>query len=247
MINPFHQDILQLIKDNSGKATQHTFVDSYLGNSHPRYAISVPVLRKIAQAWMREHRHLTAKEFCALITSLVNGESGTEKNFAGILLDYATKEQQDFDPSLFDDWLNHMEGWAEVDTMCTGKYHLTHLAPNIKKWKIILTKFSKDPNINKRRAALVSLCSPVSEVSDEKLGVLALSLIDRLKSEKDIMITKAVSWLLRSMIRHYRTAVKNYINENKDSLPKIAVRETMIKLTTGTKSGKSKKVSGAKK
>jgi 3-methyladenine DNA glycosylase AlkD len=247
MINSFHHEILRLIKENSGKATQHTFLDSYLRNSHPRYAISAPVLRTIARNWMSDHRHLDASELADLVTSLVKGESGTEKSFAGILLDYTTSDQRNFDPVFFEHWLDHLEGWAEVDAMCTGKYQTTHLLPNFKKWKPLLVKFSKDENINKRRASLVMLCSPVSGICDERLESLALDQIERLKSEKDIMITRAISWLLRSMIKHYKTNVKEYLQENKETLPKIAVRETLVKLKTGTKSGKTLKATQPKK
>ena len=55
--------------------------------------------------------------------------------------------------------------------------------------------------------------------------------------EKEVLITKAVSWLLRSMIKYYRNEVTDYLNENKESLPKIAVREVSIKLETGRKNG----------
>jgi 3-methyladenine DNA glycosylase AlkD len=235
MINPFHQEILRLIKENSGKATQHTFLDSYLGNSHPRYPISAPVLRKIAREWMANHKNITNDEFSQLLTSLIQAQSGTEKSFAGILLDYGSKAQKDFDPSLFDSWLDHLEGWAEIDALCTGKYPVTHLLPN---WKPLLVKLSKAENINKRRASLVILCSPLSQLQDEHLASLALTLIDRLKNEKHVMITKAISWVLRSMIKHYRKTVKEYLKENATSLPRIAVRETMIKLKTGKKTGK---------
>src|SRR4051812_2259659 len=122
MINPFHQEILKLIRKNSGNPTQHTFLDSYLGNEHPRYPINVPTLRTIAKTWMQQHCELSAIEFAALLTSLVQGKSSTEKSMAGILLDNATPAQCTFDPTLFDQWLDHLIGWAEVDSLCTGKY-----------------------------------------------------------------------------------------------------------------------------
>lgn len=55
------------------------------------------------------------------------------------------------------------------------------------------------------------------------------------------MITKAVSWLLRSMIRHYKQEVSDYVDANINTLPKIAVRETLVKLKTGKKT-KSKEI-----
>jgi len=235
MIDPYHSEILQLIQNNSGTPTKHTFLDSYLGNDHPRYPINAPKLRSIAKTWMREHRELPVSAFSDMLTSLIKGKSATEKTMAGILMDYATADQRNFDPKLFDIWLDHLIGWAEVDAVCTGDYTIKQILLNWKKWKPLLLKFSKDKNIHKRRASLVLLCSPVSRVADAGMTEVALHNIEKLKSEKEVLITKAISWLLRSMVRHYKKTVSDYIKENKSTLPSIAVRETLTKLKTGKK------------
>jgi len=237
MKNKHHAEILELIRKNSGKATKHTDLDSYLGTKHPRYPITVPLLRVIAKDWMRQHAELTASTFSTLLTSLVKGESSTEKCMAGILLDYATKEQRQFNPKLFDGWLNELEGWAEVDTLCTSKYTSTEIINQWETWQPLLWKFSTSKNICKRRASIVLLCLPLRNHVDKQLAECALENIDRLKSEKHILITKAISWVLRNMIKHHRRTVENYLKENASTLPDIAVRETRVKLKTGRKSG----------
>jgi 3-methyladenine DNA glycosylase AlkD len=63
----------------------------------------------------------------------------------------------------------------------------------------------------------------------------ALENVTELKSEKAVLITKAISWVLRSMVKHHKTLVTQYVKENKDTLPAIAVRETLIVLKTGKK------------
>lgn len=65
-------------------------------------------------------------------------------------------------------------------------------------------------------------------------------MVERLKGERPILITKAVSWLLRSMALRHGTAVAAYLDANAASLPAIAVRETRTKLATGTKTGRSR-------
>ena len=121
MKNSLHHQILLEIKKRSGKSTAHTFLDGYLGNSHFRYPISAPVLRRIAKEWMKEHRDLSASDFATLLTDLTAADSATEKTMAGILMDYATADQRKFNASLFDKWLNHLEGWAEIDAVLYGK------------------------------------------------------------------------------------------------------------------------------
>lgn len=235
--NKCHNEILDLIRKNSGKPTQHTFLNNYLGNEHMRYPISAPVLRTIAKDWMRNHK-LNVHQFSDLLTSLIQGESSTEKCMAGIMLDYSTKEQRQFDPALFDRWLDDLIGWAEVDSVCTSKYTVTAITSDWKAWKKLLTQFSKSENIHKRRASLVILCAPLRTSYDERLSDLAFQNIKRLKDQPEVLITKAISWVLRSMTRHYRKQLEAYIRENRDTLPKIAVRETLMKLETGRKTTK---------
>lgn len=234
-MNKHHRAILRLVKQLTGKPTQHTFSDAYLGNSHPRYPISNPVMRKIAREWMREHRALTAHEFAETLTSLVKGKSSTEKMMAGMLLDYASPAQRKFDPALFDAWLDHLEGWAEVDTLCTGKYPARELLPQWKAWRPLLLQFARSSDIEKRRASLVLFCSPFSKHDDARLATVALQNIGRLKKEKHVLITKAISWVLRSMVKHHRGLVYAFIDKHRATLPAIAVRETLIKLDTGVK------------
>jgi len=85
----------------------------------------------------------------------------------------------------------------------------------------------------------VLLTRPTRTSSDPRYRELAFEVIERLKSERPILITKAVSWLLRSMAGHHGAAVAAYLDANAASLPAIAVRETRVKLRTGTKSGRS--------
>ncbi|HYG00842.1 MAG TPA: DNA alkylation repair protein [Chryseosolibacter sp.] len=235
MANAFHASILSQIEMRSGQGTKHTISDTYLGTSHPRYEIAAPSLREIAKSWAVSHKHLSASQIADVITSLIKGKSATEKIVGGMLLDYITKAQRDFEPELFTDWLDHLEGWAEVDAVCTNKHSILHIVPNFSAWKRLLKQFSKSDNIHKRRASLVFLCSPVRHHQDERLIKLAFENIERLKGENEILITKAISWLLRSLIKHYKEEVADYVKKNADSLPKIAVRETLTKLKTGKK------------
>lgn len=237
-VNKHHKEILDLILALSGQGTEHTFSDSYLGTNNPRYAINAPVMRSIAKEWMKDHKDLSAVQFEKLLTSLIKGKSTTEKCMAGMFLDASTKEQRKFDPKIFIEWLDHLQGWAEVDTVCTGKYTISEIPPNFKVWKTILTQLSKSKNINKRRASLALLCLPVRYVYDPIISKIAFQIIDRLKKEEAILITKAISWLLRSMVKLYRKEVESYLDENETTLPKIATRETKTVLLTGKKTNK---------
>jgi 3-methyladenine DNA glycosylase AlkD len=112
---------------------------------------------------------------------------------------------------------------------------LIEIPANIDAWTRFLAKLSRSKSIAKRRASLVFYTSPISHCNADALAIAALGNVERLKNEKDILITKAISWLLRSMVRHHRQRVESYLDEHGTSLPAIAVRETRVKLRTGKK------------
>jgi len=107
-----------------------------------------------------------------------------------------------------------------------------------KEWKSLLASFSKSGNVHKRRASLVLLTRPLRESDDRRLARLAFANLDRLKTDKDILVTKAVSWLLRALIKYHRQEVETYLKHNAESLPQVALRETRNKLASGRKSGR---------
>lgn len=240
MINKHHQEILRLIRAKAGKPSQHTLSDIYLGNTHPKYAIRVPALRLLAKSWMKANASLSVKDFELLLTSLIEGKSSTEKCTAGILMDYAWPHQRSIAPALYLKWLNHVEGWVEVDTLCTNKFTSISISSQLDKWEPVIRKFARSKSIEKRRASLVLLCAAVRQDSNAKMVTLAFENILLLSGEKDILITKAISWLLRNLIKHHKLAVEEFLDENRDQLPAIAVRETVQKLKTGRKSTKKR-------
>jgi 3-methyladenine DNA glycosylase AlkD len=130
-------------------------------------------------------------------------------------------------------WLSQLSGWEEVDSFCDELAvwliaDITHRLPTLKQW-------AGDEQIGKRRASLVVLCSAVRLSDEKKLVELSCRLIDQLKHEKSVRIPKAISWLLRSLLKYHCADVIAYLKKEKASLPAIAVRETTKKLETGTK------------
>jgi 3-methyladenine DNA glycosylase AlkD len=127
-----------------------------------------------------------------------------------------------------------------VDSLCQNVFtnELSNDWPN---WQKLIGRLARSKDINKRRASLVLLTRPVHAFKDSRFRDEAFETIERLQAERDILITKAVSWLLRSMTTHHRKAVAAFMKANAETLPKIAIRETNTKLKTGTKSGRSKR------
>jgi 3-methyladenine DNA glycosylase AlkD len=220
--------------------------DSYGGSGHPFYRLGVPERRAIARGWIARSRGHDASEALAVIDSLFEGESHEEKTLPGLILAADRTARRAARPSDVERWLGQLNGWAEIDCLCQNVFTAEELMADWPGWRALIERLAADPNINKRRAAMVLLNAPVRGSDDPRFRDLALQVVDRLKGERDILITKAVSWLLRTMAARHRAAVEDYLAREADRLPKVAVRETRIKLATGTKSGRSRRAgSGA--
>jgi len=189
-----------------------------------------------------KENNLNKKQLTELLDSLYSkGKTFQEIDLAARLLGVAPKIRQEINPNKLDYWLNFTHGWAETDVLCQSNFTSNELLSNWNNWKKLLIKFSKDKNVHKRRASMVLLTKSVRMSDDKRLSNLAFKNINLLKKETDILITKAISWILRELIKNHKKEVADYLKKNKSDLPKIAVREVTNKLLTGVKNKKVKK------
>jgi 3-methyladenine DNA glycosylase AlkD len=202
---------------------------------------TTPQLRQLAKAWAKAHKDLSAPQFGQFITSLIHDPSLIQKTMGGILLGYMSAQRRQLSPKLYDDWLEHTEGWAAIDAICYNNFTAAEILDNFSAWKTLITRLAKSNNLNKCRGAIVLLTKPVKQSSDPQLRDLSFLVIDTLRAEKSILITKAISWLLRHLTKHHNPAVRQYLDIHKDKLPAIAIRETTAKLKYGVKSPKKQK------
>jgi 3-methyladenine DNA glycosylase AlkD len=238
-MNKYHQEIVKLYASYQGNySSKHD--SNYAGSRKFSYPISIPASRKLIKDWLKSQPPFTPAQYRRLLDSLSRGKSHSEFSAIGKLLEYCPKLRQTLDTEALDFWLDKAEGWAEVDSICQGNFTAEEILSRWPVWRKLIQNFAADKNVHKRRASLVLLTGPVRRNADSRLSKLAFENINNLKSEKHILITKAISWLLRELIANHRSKVTAYIKQNKNSFPKIAVRETQNKLLSGRKSGKER-------
>jgi 3-methyladenine DNA glycosylase AlkD len=213
--------------------------DSYSGSGRPFLNVGAPEMRRITRVWVAAHRTASAPQLIAMADSLFDGENYEEKILGALLLGYSRDARRAATPAMVDVWLDRLNGWAEIDSLCASVFGAEELANAWPAWRGLIERLGGDPNINKRRAALVLLTTPARTSDDPRFAELAFAVVERLKGERHILITKAVSWLLRSMTARHGPVVAAYLDAEAASLPAVAVRETQVKLRTGTKSGRS--------
>ena len=241
LVHRHHADLLAAIQRAGGPRRQgNDHSDSYGSSGHPFYRVPVPVRRKIAKTWLASDRTRPTAEIIAVIESLFAGESHEEKTLAALLLGYHRAARRQTGPADVDRWLDHLNGWAEIDTLCYGIYTAPELLAGWADWENLLRRLSHAPDPNRRRAAIVLLTKPVHVCDDRRLRELAVETVDLLR--RDPLVTKAISWLLRSMVTHHRDTVVGYLAAHEATLAAIVVRETRTKLATGTKRGRAPEV-----
>lgn len=236
-MDPFHIDIIKEIDSlvTEQKIPLEIHGDPYVGTTKPVYFLKAVDIRKIFANFQKRHPEMTSTEFTDLLDSLSQGKTYNEFVAIGLLLGKYPHLRRIIDPFCLDRWLEFAEGWAEVDVICQLNFTAVEMLERWETWQKLLNHLVQSENVHKRRASLVLLTKPLRESEDPRLAELALSNIETLKAEKHILITKAVSWVLRSMIKHHRSEVERYLDENAASLPKVAVRETRNKLVGGVK------------
>jgi len=229
-----HKVLLADLEKHRRRRAHSQANDSYLSSGHHYYDVSIPALRALAKAWLKENKNVPATEFSAVLDSLYRGKSYEEKVLASVILSYHRAGRGVISTKQLDAWLDLLVGWAEVDSLCAW-WTAEEVIAGWPEWQRFIRSLSRNRNINKRRAALVFLTGPLRRSNDGRLAALAFETVEELKSESDKMITKSVSWLLRSMVPHHKRALSAYLKDNRQALPAIAVRETARKIATGRK------------
>lgn len=209
--------------------------ERYIGTKHKYLGISTLPKREIAKRFLINFPDITSEDFFETIDSLFKGESFEEKTLAAEILVLYKKYFSELTPKHFKNWLSELEGWCEIDTLCQSTFGPNFFLTDWDKWEKMFETFSKSKKIQHRRASIVLLCKSIRESDDVRFRDTAIKNVEILKSEKDILITKAISWVLREMTKHHKEFIHEYIDTNESSLPKIAVRETRRKLLTGKK------------
>jgi 3-methyladenine DNA glycosylase AlkD len=238
----YHQEIMQEIEAQAARAkVPRLALDLYTGTGKPNYALKTASLGQMVRDWLGRHPDLTPSEYEGLLGALSHGTTYNEFIFVGLLLRHRPDLRQTLDPQCLDDWLEYAQGWAEVDSLCQSVFTADEMLARWKEWKRLLVGLRASPNVHKRRASLVLLTWPVRERPDPRLARLAFANIVRLQRDPDILITKAISWLLRNLSKHHRAEVEDFLRDHVDALPRVALREVRHKLDTGVRSGQSRK------
>ena len=140
----------------------------------------------------------------------------------------------------FDHWRRDLDSWELTDVLGLGVLGVWVAADQDHKaqrlWDLIA-----DEDVWSRRLGLVGGIGLHRALQTVAPATLALEMVDQVKEDRHPVITKAVSWTLRSLGTRHPEEVLAYLEANGDALPRHVVREVTNKLTTGRKDGRAKR------
>lgn len=233
-------DIINRIADLPKKKMdnkEQDFVRRYLGTQKKVLGASTGNIVKIAKEVVKD-KNIKVGEIIELLNTLFAGGTFEEHAVGGKIFTFIKPKIRSLIPfSVIEKWLAKARGWIEIDVICQSAFTGAEVQDRRADWEKTISKFASSDNISLRRASLVLQTKPAREIDDKKMRRLGFETIGKLKSEKEILITKAVSWLLRALTVCDKEEVSDYILKNESSLPRIAVRETLKKIDTGKKNG----------
>jgi 3-methyladenine DNA glycosylase AlkD len=204
------------------------------------HGLRVFEIRPIVRAWRRAHKDVACEDLVALAEALWDGPSREERMVALELLQHYPRCITSLARSRFEGWRQDLDNWELTDVLGRGVLGPWVLADADERvqylWDLIGEK-----DIWSRRLGLVGAIGMNAARKDIGFPDLTLELVDQVKGERDPMITKAVSWMLRDLSTKHPDQVATYLNSNRDALAGHVVREVDNKLKTGLKSGKRKR------
>jgi 3-methyladenine DNA glycosylase AlkD len=130
----------------------------------------------------------------------------------------------------------HLDNWVLTDTFC-GKVLGFAWREGVVDDAYLLN-LQKSADLWQRRLAVVAttvLNTPAT--GGEGVSAQTLLLCQGAVDDHHPMISKAVSWALRTLVKWDRAAVEEFLEVHEDRLARLVVREVRRKLETGKKGG----------
>jgi 3-methyladenine DNA glycosylase AlkD len=230
------QQLLEQIHQHADPEHQAT-VSRVVPTGLKVYGLRVPELRDITHAWVRDHEQVTCDDLVALVDALWNGDSREERMLVTYLFEHYKQCAPGLTKGHFERWRQDLDNWEVTDSL--GWLLALWLLANADTRLDYLGELIAGQDVWSRRLALVATTPINRGHTDFTIPNLTLQLVDRVREERHPMITKAVSWALREMIKSHPDRVAAYLEENREVLAAHVVREVNNKLRTGLKSRKT--------
>ncbi len=204
----------------------------------PFYGVKVGDIRRTVRTWHREHPEAMPAEVADLADALWNAEVREEMVTAALLLGHSRAARAHMGLRRADRWAKSLDNWETSDAMAAWLV-APSVADDPTRGYRMLDTLTTRRNPWARRVGLVGCIGTGRTPEAAGWWPRVEEIVMRLAADREASIPKAISWVLRTHLKHARSSVERLLDERSADLPAIAVRETRNKLRTGTKTGRS--------
>lgn len=197
--------------------------------------VAVPALRAVVRTYAKALADAPPEDVIALAMELVDGRTHEGRQTGWELVGRRRDAMALLDRDLLERLGLGNDNWASVDGFAVTLAGVVWRQGGIADEDIADWAASGDRWW--RRTALVSTV-PLNRKSRGGTGDVprTLAVCERLASDREPMVAKALSWALRDIVPHDPKAVKGFLDRHHDVLPALVQREVRNKLETGRKS-----------
>lgn len=202
----------------------------YLKSDLDFLGVKVPVVRKRAKAWLKDHPDLGRERLLQITRQLWSGGIHELRSFAIDLSIFEIGSLDAGDLSWIEQWLREASTWAHVDALSVNLVGgLLERDPQI---TVTLDRWAEDEDFWIRRAALLALLPGLRRGEGDWPRFQRYA--DSMLEEKEFFIRKAIGWILRETSKKRPERVIEYVRSRRDRMSGLTLREATRKLPTGS-------------
>ncbi len=193
----------------------------YLKSELTHYGVSVPVIRKLARRFAREHKDVSKAELIGLTTELWDRDVYELRKLAVNILAARVEVLDVSDVDFIEGFLRRSHTWALIDDLA-----MNVVAPMLSlslRTERIRSRWSEDDDFWVRRTAMLALLPRLRrglDGWDEFAGYA-----DAMLEEEEFFIRKATGWVLREVSKHSPDLVFEWLEPRVAMVSSVTFRE----------------------
>jgi 3-methyladenine DNA glycosylase AlkD len=196
---------------------------AYMKSAMPFRGVTLPEVRRIAKAALKEHPLRDQSDLIAAVRDLWDNANYREERYAGLTVLQVPKHRSWRDLSLlplYEHLVVTGRWWDFVDDLASHsigellRAYPTQVAPVMRSW-------ASDDDLWRRRAALVCQVGAKAETDPELLADIITGAV----GERDFFVRKGIGWALRDYARTDPAWVRSFVAEHADRLSPLSIRE----------------------
>jgi 3-methyladenine DNA glycosylase AlkD len=212
-------DTLQKRLESNRNPTKAAPMAAYMKDNFPFLGLPRPELDPLVKPLLKEIKSFADAEFLHQSASLLWGLPEREYQYVAISLLYTYTKQASVETlELIEKLVTQKSWWDTVDSLATlvGK-----LAWPFPEWLGTIETYSTRENFWLRRIALLYQLTYRDKTDQERRFRYCLANA----GEKEFFIRKAIGWALREYAKTNLKAVRVFLEQHKDKLSRLSVRE----------------------